>query len=146
MRGCWEQNYKTSSLNHVVLGFDFLDFTGSNNKLIMIKLIRKTLKSQPRKSLINNQQGLLGLRVDMYGESLFLPSQTQLLKKQQNKQTKKTNQTRGIRYVLLVIKKSHFILNHVVFLTPKNWLWVVLKQLLLLFLFCSKVWIWTLTS
>lgn len=88
----------------------------------MIKLIRKTLKSQPRKSLINNQQGLLGLRVDMYGESLFLPSQTQLLKKQQNKQTKKTNQTRGIRYVLLVIKKSHFILNHVVFLTPKNWL------------------------
>lgn len=26
------------------LEFDFLDFTGSNNKLIMIKLIKRTLK------------------------------------------------------------------------------------------------------
>lgn len=37
------------------LEFDFLDFTVSNNKLIMIKLIRRTLKSQPGKYFITNQ-------------------------------------------------------------------------------------------
>lgn len=51
------------------LEFDFLVCTVSNNKLIMIKLIRRTPKSQPGKSFINNQEGMLGLTVDIHQKS-----------------------------------------------------------------------------
>lgn len=51
---------------------------------------------------------MLGLTVDMRQESLFLPFQTQLLKKEKKNKITETN---GIKNILLVLNKSHFILN-----------------------------------
>lgn len=86
------------------LEFDFLVCTVSNNKLIMIKLIRRTPKSQPGKSFINNQEGMLGLTVDIHQKSFFLPFQSELFKKKsktsKNPQTKtSSNQRNKIRIV-----------------------------------------------
>jgi len=58
---------------------------------------------------------MLGLTVDMHQKSLALPFQTQLLRKTtKNKQKilkQKQPQTSGIKNILLVLNKPHFILN-----------------------------------
>lgn len=56
---------------------------------------------------------MLGLKVDTHQKCFFLPFQRELFKKNSQKRSKtpkqKQVQTSGIKYVLLVLNKYHFI-------------------------------------
>lgn len=63
---------------------------------------------------------MFGLTVDMHQKSLVLPFQTQILKKHKTqsaktppKKKKPPAQPSGIKYILLVLNKSHFIFNQI---------------------------------